>query len=70
MVSGRRELKWGGVSPSTPPPPVGDLESQDSRPEKQEKGLRDAMVETFCDFLPFLHSHFDDLLTPSDRFHP
>lgn len=58
MVSGRRELRWGGVSPSTPPSPLGDLKSQDSRPEKQEKGLRDATAETLCDFLPSLHSHY------------
>lgn len=68
MVSGR--LKWGGVSSSTPLLPLGDLKSQDSRPEKQEKGLRDAMAETFCDFLPSLHSYLGDLLTPNDRFHP
>lgn len=61
MVSGRRELRWGGVSPSIPG--LDDLASKDSRPEKQERGLRGAMAGTLCDFLPSLYSRLGDSLT-------
>jgi hypothetical protein len=60
-------MGWGLPHPT---PGLGDLASQDSRPEKQERGLRDVMVDTLCDFLPSLHSRLGDSLTPSDRFHP
>lgn len=64
MVSGRRELRWGGVSPSTLG--LDDLASKDSHPrsrKKQERGLRGSMAETLCDFLLSLHSRLGDSLT-------
>lgn len=58
----RAEMGWGVSPPSTPG--LGDLASQDSRLEKQERGLRDVMAETLCDFLPSLNSRLG-----CDRFH-